>query len=298
MLNKIFLFVLISCLSGFNFVYSADVAIISSRSVSFFADTVQGIKSVVEKKGPNVCDIYYSEDGDVVEFVRAKRYSVICTLGASSSQKIIASIKDVPIVFSIVVDPVKSNIVTPSSTNVAGVILDSPVSEQVAIAKNVIPGLNKVGMVYSSQGIDFFRDLSALISVQGVKVDSDRALASVIKNFESNEISIFWIPMDAGVYNKDSLAYVLSYCLNNKIPVFGFASNIVKAGALMSCFYDYNDIGVQAGGIVVDIINGKAIKEIGMVYPRKIGYVINDKVAKLIGVPLSSSAIKNASEVY
>jgi putative ABC transport system substrate-binding protein len=111
-------------------------------------------------------------------------------------------------------------------------------------------------------------------------------------------VDAIWLVVDSKVYDKDSMEFTLKYCLDKKIAVIGFAANTVKAGALVGFVYDYHDLGRQTGEIVAEIANGKNPGEIPIVVPRKVGYAVNKRTAKYLGIDLSSDMISSAEEVF
>jgi putative ABC transport system substrate-binding protein len=284
--------------------YSQNIAVVSSREVNSFADTVNGIKNTIGKNTTGmVIDIIYTEDGDYLAQLKTKKYDVICPLGISATKKVAAEFKDIPIVFSLIIDPVQANVVPsmgPSGSNICGISLATDAKEQVGIVKKIIPGLKKVGLLYEGASQSFYDALNSIesLKVEAKKVFNPSKVPSVMSYFTSDNIDIFWLVLDSDIYNKDSLAYVLNYMVANKIPTMVFSSNMVKAGALMGFTYDYTDLGVQTGEMILGVLKGKLPAEIPVATPRKLGYALNVKIAGYIGMNIPRDAIDAAAEVY
>jgi putative tryptophan/tyrosine transport system substrate-binding protein len=282
--------------------YSQSVAVVSSKDVAFFEQAVAGMTNDLKKNGVAVT-VVYTDEKDYLNKLKSGKYDVICTLGANISKDISDSFKTVPVVFSLVIDPVRSQIVTsvnPSGGNVTGLSLKVSTKEQLDLVRKVIPDVRKVGVFYTEARRDYYDDLSAIegLTVKGVKVADPTQVPAGIKDFSSSNADIFWMGLDANVYSKDSLAYVLQYTSSNKIPTMIFSSNLVKAGALMGLTYDYDDLGRQTAAIIMEVIKGKAPGEIPVATPRKPGYALNVKVAEHVGLKLPKDVISAASEVY
>jgi putative ABC transport system substrate-binding protein len=111
-------------------------------------------------------------------------------------------------------------------------------------------------------------------------------------------INALWIIPDEFICQESVLKRLLQECLKNKIPVIGLSKYFVRSGTLFAATYDYEDIGVQAGEIASEIINGKSPKEISAVLSRKSNLFINLNVARLLGVKIPDGIINKAKGVF
>jgi len=282
-------------------VFSQNVLIVSSHQIPFFADTAAGVQGYILAKAPSATvDICYSDDGDIIAAAQSKKYDIICILGFADAKKIITRFKDIPIVFSLVVDPVKSGLVDSMEAggkNITGVSLRMPVDDQLKIMRKILPRARKIGLIYAGASQDVYTSFKKQdVDIKGVKVSEATEVPSVMRSLGG--IDAMWLVMDPQVYDKDSLEFVLKYCADNKIPVIGFAANTVKAGALLGFVYDYLDLGRQTGEIIMAVINGKSPGEIPIAPPRKIGYAVNKRIARYLSVELSPDIINSAAEEF
>jgi len=292
--KKIFLFIIcfISCTCR---LFAEDIAIISSRSIPFFSDTVQGIKDSLPSSINS--DIYYADDGTISSFVTAKKYDLICVLGLSAAREVINKVVDTPVVFSLIFDPVKAGILN-GRTNVTGVSLNFSAVGQIALAKRIFPLLRNIGIIYSPDTRDFSDALAAIMQVKSFIAQTSTQIPALMGNFTRKDIDVFWLILDSKIYNRDSLSYVLNNTLEKQIPVIGFSSNIAKAGAVVAFSYDYRDIGDQTADVIKKILSGVKPSDIEVSGARKIGYILNLKSAKLMGINISDTLINEADEVY
>jgi len=290
------------CLFAFS-AFPQNILLISSRKVPFFAKVVDGVKDYIsENIATASTDVVYSDDGDILNKAVSKKYDVICALGVSDAKKIISHVKDIPVVFTLVIDPVKNGLVdslAPSGKNITGVTLAFPVASELEMVRKVMPGIKTIGMLYGGASEDVYNGLKQLdVRVKGVKVSGATQVPSAISEFNHGDVDAVWLVMDTEVYDKDSLSFTLNHCSERKIPVIGFASNTVKAGALMGFVYDYNDLGRQTGEVVGSIIKGKNAGEIPIAPPRKVGYSINKRIANYMGIDIPSAITGSAVETF
>lgn len=129
-----------------------------------------------------------------------------------------------------------------------------------------------------------------------IKANADIEVPNALKNL-TGKIDILWLPPDT-IYTKDSLAFLLKYCLENKIAVMGFAPYLAKAGALFCYAYDFVNVGQQAGELALKIFAGESAGKLPLTVPRKVTFVLNLKVAKMLNVNILNSIRNEASEIY
>jgi len=297
--KTIFLFVIFCSVCAL--VFAENILIVSSHKVPFFADVVSGIKDhIAANVSAATVDVCYSDETEVIAAVQAKKPQVICILGSADAKKVIAKFSDIPVVFSLVMDPVKSGLISAtgaSSKNVTGVSLYLPIDKQFEIVRKIMPQIRTVGLIYDGSSGDVYDNLKKQdVEVKGFKVSEATQVPSVLGSLGS--VDAIWLVVDSKVYDKDSMEFTLKYCLDKKIPVIGFAANTVKAGALVGFVYDYRDLGRQTGEIVAAIANGKNAGEIPIAVPRKVGYAVNKRTAKYLGIDLSPSMLSSADQTF
>jgi putative ABC transport system substrate-binding protein len=299
MLKKISIFIIVSIFSIP--VFSQNILVVSSHRVPFFADVANAVKDYIQVHVPSaIVDVRYSDEGDIIASAEEKKYDVICVFGASDAKKIITRFKDIPIVFSLIMDPVMSGLVDslgPTGKNITGISLSFPVDKQLKIVRKILPKSRKIGLIYAGASQNVYTSLQEQnVDIKGVKVSGATEVPSVMESLGG--VDAMWLVMDTHVYDKDSLEFALKYCVDRKIPVIGFAANTVKAGAILGFVYDYIDLGRQTGEAIEMIISGKNPGDISIASPRKVGYALNKRIARYLNIDLSPDTINSASEVF
>ena len=85
------------------------------------------------------------------QFVGA-RPDVIVPISTPSAQAVVASTRDIPVVFTAVTDPVGAQLVRSlekPGANVTGVSDMAPVAEHVALIREIVPSVKRLGVVYN-----------------------------------------------------------------------------------------------------------------------------------------------------
>jgi len=286
-------------------VWAEDVAIVIGSDISTFNTAADGIKDVLSKGGYTKIDFYdASKDSNFLAKIQAKKYMAICALGTSPFRKVKDSIKDTPIVFSMVLDPVESGVIStldPSGDNFTGVSLDVSADVQLELIHRILSSCKTVGIIYSDKSNRLLSDAKKVqnvygVTIEAIKVASSTEVPNALRTLPN--VDLLWILPDVRVCTKDSMPFILNYATEKKLPVFAFAEYLVKAGALLGYTYDYFDVGRQTGEVLVKIFNGTSAGSIPVSGPRKVGYAINTKTIKFLGISLPSSAVADAEQKF
>ena len=281
-----------------------DVALVVGSDLVSFAAVVKNIKDYLELNGHTSIDVIEaSKDPDYVSRVQAKKYKVICVLGTNPFKKIKDAVKDTPLVFSMVLNLVENGVVSGTSAsdrNFTGVSLDVPVKIQLELFKKIAPKIKNVGVLYTQKNVEMIDDAKALQDIPGLtlvpkEVRTSTDVPNAVRTIGS--IDALWIVPDARVCTKDTLPIILNFAAEKKLPVLGYADYLVKAGALAAYTYDYADIGIQTGELVLKVMNGANVGTLAVTGPRKVGYMINTKTLKYLGIDLPAPVLNAAEQL-
>ncbi len=210
----------------------------------------------------------------------------------------------VPLVFASITDPVAAKLV-PSldkpGKNITGTMDAIPLDKQLAVVREALPQLKKLGTVYNPG------DANASASVAKLKdylkeQHIELVEAPATKSSEVQEATaslagvdgIFIVLDNTAVSALDSL---LAVAREQKIPVFSADVDSVQRGTVLALGFDYYDVGRDTGQLVAEILKGKAAGEIPVRSVGKFRLVINPAAAKAFGLALPDSLIKRADTI-
>jgi putative ABC transport system permease protein len=128
-------------------------------------------------------------------------------------------------------------------------------------------------------------------------VSSSTDVAKAIKEMVG-KIQVFWLILDPTIATKDTIPFIMNQCQQGSVAVFGFASFLVKVGAIASPVLDYEDIGRQSGAMAGDILAKGGGELPPLAFPRNLNLAINTKTAGALGIKISSDVTKRAVETY
>lgn len=217
------------------------------------------------------------------------------------------SVENIPVVFSAVTDPVDAGLVPDWDTpgeNVTGVSDMNPVDEQLQVILDVVDDVEVIGIPYSSAESNSVVQVEAAqeaaddlgIEIQEVAVTNTSEVAQGVESFSG--IDAIYVPTDNTVVS--GLETVISYGIDNQIPVFAAESDSVERGTIGTYGLNYYEHGRQAGEMVLSIITGEA--EVADTPPAvadeaAMEYTFNLEAAEQMGVEIPQDLLDQANIV-
>lgn len=310
-MKRVFL-LLIIILFTMSFLFSSNVIIVKSNNIALYEDAIEGFKETLVMSGMainiEIMDML-GDDAVASEIINNLKkiddIAAIYTLGARASDMISKEFKDVPIVFSYVLN--WKSYSSLKSENVTGVEFEIPPNVSLAMFNMIAPAVKKIGIIYdennSSEIISVIKEESQASGIEIVteKIRRSRevtgrrgAMSSLLKQ----NIDALWMIADPTVLTRDNLMYLIQETKNNKLPTLTVQSFFVQAGALFAIAPDYKTIGSQAFNIVQNIINGQYPKDITPETPMGSVNVINNATAKELDLIFADFLMRMFNEVY
>ena len=275
----------------------------------------KGVKDVLAEagysEGHGLKWSYESAQGNVATASQiAKKFAgdapdVIVAIATPSAQTVVASTKSIPVVFSAVTDPVGAKLVSNHmhpGANVTGVTDMTPIAAHMALVKRVVPTAKRLGVI-SNPGEANSVTLVNLIEAEAPKVGMSVVVAAATKSGDVlaaarslvGKVDAIYIPTDNTVIS--AFEAVVKVGNDASIPVLAGDTDSVKRGAVAAAGFNYYDVGVQTGHMVVSILKGAKPGGIAVEGVAKTELYVNLKAAKFQGVTLSDALISEAKEV-
>lgn len=285
------------------------IQVIKSGEVKAYEEAYSGFQKVIRE---SIKDVQFHEhvlksESDESETILKQiesSSSLILTIGTEATKFVSTRIKDRPVIFCMVLDPIGSGFVeslTSSGNNLTGSSLDIPVKVQMEKFKLLVPELKSLGVLYTSETEDKVKKAEAVAKSSGVnlvsvKISSEKEIPRSLEWLKEQTQGLWSVP-DGTIFSSSSTGQLLLFTLRNGIPFMGLSSVYVRAGALFSLDCDYVDIGKQAGETALLILNGKQPSEVPITTPRKMSLSINQKTAERIGIEIPAALLKIAEEI-
>ncbi len=216
-----------------------------------------------------------------------------------------AATRSLPIVFTLVGDPVAARIVTrlaQPGANLTGIssLTTELVPKRLEALKTLIPSLGRVWAIYYSGDPS-----SVVAAVKAQEVASRvklKVVTRAISTREQLEQALQELrPGDAllppDISTLDIPAVILEASLASRIPAVFPAALWVEHGALVSYGSDYHAQGVQAARLVAKILRGARPQDLPVEGADKIALTVNLKTAALLGVTVPRKVLLRADNL-
>jgi putative ABC transport system substrate-binding protein len=319
MVRKIIAFGIICFFCGGILSYAQEkeinIAVVKSLEIEPYNIALKGFKDEISKLG--LKNVKYSEfllesqsqkidKAKIILDIKSGTSSAIVTFGSGATTFAKDNLKDKPVVFSMVLNPVASGFVSSMEanpgSNLAGSSMDIPIRKQFEVLKS-ISGIKRIVVIYSPKETESIVKQAKPIAeglglgFEAIPVNNEKEVMSSIAKLIPKQ-DVLWALSDSTVYTPQTIQFIILETLRNGVPFMGVAPTFVKAGALIALSCDYEGVGRQSAEIVAKIINGAKPSDIPISVPNKFDISVNASTAKRINIVLPESILKEASNIY
>jgi len=183
-----------------------------------------------------------------------------------------------------------------------GVSLRISLEAQLELIPENLPRARRVGTLYNSK-IGTEKQLVANVrnslpdglALEAVDISKFSKLKDAIKELYARDIDVVWTSSKVRIYNAATLSAILLAGLKKKVPVFGFALNVIKMGALMGVYVDPLEHGRQVAALTHELINSSKRPKNFSDPKFKVG--LNRVVARRLRIRLSEQAYQQVDYV-
>lgn len=271
----------------------------------------QGIVDVIKAAKPEVEIDAQNSNADmataaqIAQRFKERKVAVAVGIATPTAQALVNQIKDRPVVFSVVTDPVAAGLVESMSAggaNVTGTSDMTPVAEQLDLLLAMAP-VKRLGHLYSSGEansvaiaalVKSYCEAKGIEFVEATITNSSEAKSALLAI--ADRIDGLYLGNDNTVFS--ALAAVSEVTLGKKIPLMSAdPSSAETIPVLAALGYDYYQMGRATGEIVVKILDGAKTKDIPPFLPTDpaaLVLVLNKDVAAALGLELDPALLERA----
>lgn len=290
------------------------VSQITSHAV--FDDTragiIAGFAEAGYKEGENIIFDFQNAQGDnsinaaIAQKFANSDYDLFMPLGTQSSQAIAHLIKDRPIVFGMVSDPVSAGLVKAKENpgaNITGTSDITLYTEHLELLKKLAPGVKKIGLVYNpgednakyalaqtkkvgeSMGFEF---VTAPANNSGDVLSAARSIVDMVDAF-------YILGDNTVIAGQEALIKV---AIEAKKPLIAVEQSGVEKGAFATLGTNYKKVGERTAELAMRVLKGEKPANIPVLDVTDADLFINTTTAQKIGITFSKDQISQAKQVY
>ncbi len=271
----------------------------------------QGFEDELKKTNPDVEIISKNANGDltvvpsIIKSFQDKKVDLIYAIATPAAQGAKNGEKEIPIIFNAVTDPESAdllkNLEEPEG-NITGVSDYFSISAQLEEMLNIFPDIKNVGVMFSTNEANSKFQVEELkkaadgfgLNVVEVGVNNINDVSTSIKTIEP-KIDIFMAITDNTVSSASSI--IAESLKAAKIPSFASEEGPVENGILISAGVDYLDLGKKAAGMASEILGGKKVSEVPVLFSTETRKVVNKKTAEALGLADDEKLMEDAKVV-
>lgn len=185
--------------------------------------------------------------------------------------------------------------------NRIGIEMALPPRRNLETLRTVFPQAKRVGVVYDpAQAGDYVREaLSAApelgLTLEAREIARPAELQHAIDSLRAR-VDVFWVLPDPTVLQGENLNLLLLASFESRIPLFGFARKYAELGAVAAMQLDPAGLGAQAAALLHEPRVG-APAETRHVFARDARLVLNERVARKMGLTIGPAALEAAGDV-
>jgi putative ABC transport system substrate-binding protein len=239
----------------------------------------------------------------------AQNVDLVVAIATPSAQAAVDVFRgtEVPVIYGAVTDPVEAAKLVPSATdpsgneNVTGVSDMIPVAAHLRLLKNLSPEIAKVGIVYNpGEANSAILTEMALAAAPDIGLEIVTATADTTANVPLaaqslvGRVDAYYVTTDNTVVS--AIDSVLAASEEAGVP-FLVADPTSLEHATLAAGFDYYDLGLTVGRVVLDVLSGVGTDEIPVTYVTEGQIHLNLDLAAGIGFEFPAAIIDQASAV-
>lgn len=285
-----------------------SIVVLKTLDIEPYEIALKSFKSTLKEKGddPKIGEYVLPEGSQerdsLLADIRRQKPRVIVTLGSAATSHISKVVKDIPVVFCVVLNPVASGFVRSMNApgnNLTGASLDIPAQVQFEALRSIVPHIRRVGVIYNPKETESVVQQAKTAAKRigwdlvGIPIPSKEKVPEALRTLDGS-VDALWSVADSTTFSSGSVEFILLHTLRNKIPFMGLSPAFVKAGALMALAVNYEEVGVQCGSQAIKVLMGDDPSSIPVTRPQRLTLHVNLKTAETLGLKIPRNRLQGA----
>jgi ABC-type uncharacterized transport system substrate-binding protein len=222
----------------------------------------------------------------LIDAALTDRADIIIPISTPSLQAAIRKVKDRPVVFSLIANPIAAGAgksYEDHLPNVTGISVLAPTDDMLDLLRKHFPQYRRIGTLYcpaETNSVDLKDTLVSHGKARGFEVET--VAVSTPSELPDSAMSLAGKPIDAIVQISDNLTsagFTAVTRAANQVrkPLFSLNSTTIGLGAPVSFGRDYHECGIQTAAMVLRVINGES--------PARMPFLLSPHVVKKASLP-------------
>lgn len=255
-------------------------------------------------EGENLTLDYNNAQGDstnnlsIAQKLAGAKNDLVLAIATPSAQAVAAQVKETPVLFAAVTDPVSAKIVASMEqpgANVTGASDTNPeaIKQLADFIATEMPDIKSVGLVLNEG------EPNAVVMAESAEKELGAHGITLIKAAVTNTSEVqqaaqslvgqadaLYITLDNTVVS--AVDTIIKVANDNKLPFFSSDRDTVEKGAFATVGFKYYDHGYQVGEMAADILkNGTKPADLPVTMQEKLDLILNLKAAEAQGITVT-----------
>jgi ABC-type uncharacterized transport system substrate-binding protein len=279
-------------------------------------DTLAGMKVAWKRsklvEGKDYTISYRSAQGDIASLngifdaVLTENADIVVPLSTPTLQSALQKIRDRPIVFSVIANPVVAGAgksYTDHKPNVTGVSVLAPVSEALTMIQKYFPQYKRLGTLFcpaEANSVDLKESFEKLCKEHGLTLEC--VAVNTSSDLSDASLSLVSRPIDAIVQISDNLSStgfnaITKAARQTQKPLISLNSTTVPLGAPIALGRDYHNCGEVTVEMLERVIRDEDPAKMPFVLPPRLFYSASPANAAAVGMTLPPELLKEVDKV-
>jgi len=274
----------------------------------------RGAVEVIKETYPDAQFDLQNANGDmntassIAQKFKADKVDLAIGIATPTAQALANTLKDIPVLFTAVTDPVDAGLVDSydkGGANITGISDMTPVKDQIALLAS-LTDLKRLGHIYTSSEANAVR-LAEMAKEACAELGIEFIETTVTNSSEVKQAAQSLVGKVDGIYIStdntvvSALAAVSDVATRAGIPIMSAdPSSATENQILISWGFDYYKMGRAAGVMAVEILGGKKTYDIPtkfMTSVDDIDLLINLDIADKLGIKIPADLQKKAATI-
>lgn len=276
--------------------YAEKIAVvIKSQNLSAYNKVIEGFEAECIQNNITIKSIYdlkgkMKNGQKTIRKIRKEDPDIILTIGVLATTIAKEKVKDIPIVFCMVINHARFQL---AGAGITGIATEISIEEQLKGYQTILGQFKDLGVIYDpSKTGNIIESAETKVKDIGVnlikyEINSSKMVSEALEKL-IGRIDALWLLPDSTVVTRKSFDLIKFTTLENKIPLLCTSDVFVKAGALAAVFSDYKCVGRQAAQLAGEILERPSPDSLGIVNPDIFRLAINTDTAERLGLKLEA----------
>jgi len=281
-----------------------------------FDETVKGIKQGFKnagyEEGKNIeFDVENAQgeastNSSIAQKFANGNFDLIMPLGTQASQAVANLIKDKPIVFGAVTDPVSAGILKSKEQpggNITGTSDITLYKEHLELLKKLKPDVKKIGIIYNpGEANSKFALQETQRIAQGLEleiitapINNSSEILAAARSLVS-KIDAFYMTVDNTVLSGQEA--LINVALESKKPLIALEQSGVEKGALATLGTSYEKVGERTAEMAIRVLKGEQPGSMPVLGVTDADFFVNIKTSQSIGLNIPNDLVSQAKQTY